>query len=338
MARVIAICNAKGGVGKTTTAVNLGAYLALAGKRVLLVDFDPQANASSHLGVSPLNTNESVYHGILDLVPPRELIKPSLIYNFHLIPSAPHLAGALVELVGAENREYFLRNFLNHLRHEYDYIFIDLSPSLSLLTVNALAASDEIIIPVQAEYYSLEGLGQLLQTIEMIQDNLNHTVKVKGALLTMYDKRENLGREVAKNLRQYFKQYRLMTDAINIKDPYIVNIGIDVEIITYPDQNSNEVLLKCVNRLIELFDNDKMGINEPIIISKISTEIDRVEGVQTVVSIKFNNLVNRNQGYQGNVYDCDVAIRNGILYPSVDPTIFEVRFPKRDLKVRVAEI
>lgn len=140
------------------------------------------------------------------------------------------------------------------------------------------------------------------------------------------------------NLRQYFKQYRLMTDAINIKDPYIVNIGIDVEIITYPDQNSNEVLLKCVNRLIELFDNDKMGINEPIIISKISTEIDRVEGVQTVVSIKFNNLVNRNQGYQGNVYDCDVAIRNGILYPSVDPTIFEVRFPKRDLKVRVAEI
>ncbi|MDO8504416.1 MAG: AAA family ATPase, partial [Candidatus Liptonbacteria bacterium] len=162
MARVIAICNAKGGVGKTTTTVNLGAYLALAGKRVLLVDFDPQANASSHLGTSPMQTTESVYHGILGLVPAPQLVKPSLIYNYHLIPSAPHLAGALIELVGAEKREYFLRNFLNQLRHNYDYILIDLSPSLSLLTVNALVASDEVLIPVQAEYYSLEGLGQLL--------------------------------------------------------------------------------------------------------------------------------------------------------------------------------
>lgn len=204
MARVIAICNAKGGVGKTTTAVNLGAYLAMLGKRVLLVDFDPQGNASSHLGFSPLHMSESVYHGILNLVPAQTLVKPSLVYNFHLIPSAPHLAGALVELVGVKNREYFLRNFLNQLRHDYDYILIDLSPSLSLLTVNALAASDEIIIPVQAEYYSLEGLGQLLQTIDMIKDNLGHNLAIKGALLTMFDKRERLSQEVAKNLRKYF--------------------------------------------------------------------------------------------------------------------------------------
>lgn len=204
MARVIAVCNAKGGVGKTTTTVNLGAYLALLGKRVLLVDFDPQANASSHLGVSPLGVSESVYHGILSLVSPRDLIRPSAIHNFHLVPAAPHLAGALVELVSVEGREYFLRNFLNHLRHEYDYILIDLSPSLTLLTVNALAASDEILIPVQAEYYSLEGLGQLLETVEMVRSNLNHPIKVAGALLTMYDKRERLSREVAKNLRRYF--------------------------------------------------------------------------------------------------------------------------------------
>jgi len=204
MAKVIAVCNAKGGVGKTTTAVNLGAYLAVQGKRVLLVDFDPQANASSHLGTSPLKTSESVYHGILNLVPAKELVRPSMIYNFHLVPSAPHLAGALVELVDVSGREYYLRNFLNQLRHDYDYILVDLSPSLTLLTVNALAAADEIIIPVQAEYYSLEGLGQLLQTIEMVRANLNHPIKITGALLTMYDSQVPLSREVAKNLRQHF--------------------------------------------------------------------------------------------------------------------------------------
>jgi chromosome partitioning protein len=212
MARVIAICNAKGGVGKTTTAVNLGAYLAVGGKRVLLVDFDPQGNASSALGYNPLHVEWSVYHGILGEKSAADLIKPSIIYNFHLVPSAPHLAGALVELVGLENREYRLRNFLHHVRHEYDYIIIDLSPSLTLLTINALMAADEVIVPVQAEYYSLEGLGQLLQTIELLQKNLEHPVKIAGAVLTMTNPEEKLAREVAENLRQHFPHYVFKTE------------------------------------------------------------------------------------------------------------------------------
>lgn len=204
MARVISICNQKGGVGKTTTAVNLGAYLAAAGKRTLLVDFDPQANASSALGQNPIEIKHSIYHGLLGMIEPYLLVRPSPLFNYHLVPSAPHLAGLLVELVNFPEREYFLRKFLNYLRHHYDYVLIDLPPSLSLLTVNGLVAADEVLIPVQAEYYSLEGLGQLIQTIDLVKNNLGHNLKITGALITMYDRREHLSREVAKNLRRHF--------------------------------------------------------------------------------------------------------------------------------------
>jgi chromosome partitioning protein len=207
MARVIAICNAKGGVGKTTSAVSLGAYLAAAGKRTLLIDFDPQANASSALGYSPLQTEVSIYHGVIGAVEHGEVIKPTVLYNLHVAPAAPHLAGALVEFVNLPDREYFLRKFVNRVRHQYDYILIDLPPSLSLLTVNGLVAADEVLIPVQAEYYSLEGLGQLLETVDLIRNNLGHPLRVAGAFITMFDKREHLSREVAKNLRANFPHH-----------------------------------------------------------------------------------------------------------------------------------
>ena len=204
MARVIAICNQKGGVGKTTTAMNLGVYLAAMGRQVLLIDFDPQANATSGLGVIPTKLDRSIYHGIFNLVEPEELIKNTNIFSFHLIPASFDLAGALVELVNQENREFFLRKFLNKIRHCYDYVLIDLPPSLGLLTINGLIASDEILIPVQCHYYSLEGLGQLFTTIDLIRDNLKHPLKITGLLLTMYDKRERLSREVAKEVRRHF--------------------------------------------------------------------------------------------------------------------------------------
>ena len=205
MARVISVCNQKGGVGKTSTAVNLGAYLAHLGRRVLLVDFDPQANASSGLGVDPKTITRSVYHGIIGTANnPPEVVLATSVQNLFLVPSEQNLSGAMVELVDAPEREYYLRKFINRLRHEYDYMLIDLPPSLSLLTINGLAASDEVLVPVQAEYFSLEGLGQLLSTIGILKGGIATDLSVAGAVITMYDKRERLSREVAKEVRRHF--------------------------------------------------------------------------------------------------------------------------------------
>lgn len=207
MAKIIALVNQKGGTGKSTTATALPPYLAAMGKYVLLVDFDPQGNATSGLGINPENLKESVYHVIIDGLHPGAVLKRTGIFGFDLLPASQDLAGATVELVNLENREYKLYEALNKIRTNYDYILIDCPPSLGLLTVNGLVAADEVLIPVQCEYYSLEGLGQLLKTVQLIQENLQKDLKITGALLTMYDRRNKLSRQVKKEVLRNFPGY-----------------------------------------------------------------------------------------------------------------------------------
>lgn len=204
MAKVISICNRKGGVGKTVTAVNLSAYLAALGKYVLLVDVDPQANATSGLGIIPDNLEKSIYHSLIGRVHPEEIIKSTKIFGYHLLPSSFDLAGATIELIELEDREFSLLKILDDIRIKYDYIIIDCPPSLELLTINGLVASDEVIIPVQCEYYSLDGLNQLLKAIDLIRRNLKSDLRVRGILLTMYDKKVKLAKYVKEKVQRQF--------------------------------------------------------------------------------------------------------------------------------------
>jgi chromosome partitioning protein len=204
MAKIIAVVNQKGGVGKTTSTINIAHYLASSGKRVLLVDLDPQGNASSGLGVDTSALEKNLYHAMILGETPEGIVFQTAVPEQHLIPSAQDLAGAEVEMIGMEDREYRLKRVLDVLRSHYDYMLIDSPPSLGLLTVNGLAASDEVIIPVQTEYYALEGLSQLLSTIEMIRENLHPGLKIMGALLTLYDRRNRLARQVVSEVNAHF--------------------------------------------------------------------------------------------------------------------------------------
>lgn len=204
MARVIAICNQKGGVGKTTTSTNLAAYLAAMGKYVLLVDLDSQANATVGLGVSVGAEDTNVYHALINDQNPASFLKKTSMFGFDILPASQSLAGATVELVSMEERESRLKKVLNGLRPNYDYILIDCPPSLGLLTVNGLAAAEKVIIPVQCEYFALEGLSQLLKTVELVRQGLNPDLQVLGVVLTMYDKRNQLANQVVNEVHRNF--------------------------------------------------------------------------------------------------------------------------------------
>ena len=205
MGKIIAIANQKGGVGKTTTSINITASLAELGKKVLLVDIDPQGNGTSGFGIDKNNLENTVYELILGECTVQECMVKDVVDNVSLIPSNVNLSAAEIELIGIEKKEYILKNEIEYVADEYDYIIIDCPPSLSMLTVNAMTTADSVIVPVQCEYYALEGLSQLIYTVNLVKERLNPELEMEGIVFTMFDSRTNLSNEVVENVKNIYK-------------------------------------------------------------------------------------------------------------------------------------
>lgn len=201
MSRIIAIANQKGGVGKTTTAINLSACLAEAGKKVLTMDLDPQGNMTSGLGVDKNEVENTIYELMLDECSIKESMVDTVVEGMKVIPSNVNLAGAEIELLGIPEKEYILKNAVDYIKEDYDFIIIDCPPSLNMLTINAMTTADTVLVPIQCEYYALEGLSQLMHTIDLVQQRLNPHLKIDGVVFTMYDARTNLSNQVVENVR-----------------------------------------------------------------------------------------------------------------------------------------
>lgn len=252
MAKIIAITNQKGGVGKTTTTVNLGACLATLGKKVLLVDIDPQGNTTSGVGINKADVAHCIYDVLINDVHPKDAIADTAIEQLKIIPATIQLAGAEIELVPTISREIRLKKSLQLVQHLFDYILIDCPPSLGILTVNSLTASDSVIIPIQCEYYALEGLSQLLNTVRLVQKHLNTSLQIEGVLLTMFDARTNLGIQVIEEVKKYFQQkvYRTVIPR-NVRLSEAPSHG--QAIITYdPRSKGAEVYLELAKEVVSL--------------------------------------------------------------------------------------
>ena len=248
MGKIISIANQKGGVGKTTTAVNLSAILAKRGKKVLLIDTDPQGNATSGLGLDK-KVEFSSYDVLVSDIEIENVIKDTMVKNLKVCPSNINLAGAEVELVSMMSRESRLKEKLNLIKEKFDYIFIDCPPSLGLITLNAFTASDSVLIPVQCEYYALEGLGQLINTINLVQRHLNSDIRIEGAILTMFDTRTNLSNQVVKEVKNYFedKVYKTLIPR-NVKLSEAPSYGMPISV-----YDSRSKGAKCYDKLAKEF-------------------------------------------------------------------------------------
>ena len=206
MGRIIAVANQKGGVGKTTTSINLAACLAEKGKKVLAVDMDPQGNLTSGLGVDKDSVEKSIYELIIGEVDIKEVINKEVLENLDIITTSIDLSAAEIELIGVDDKEYILRNAIDQVKDQYDFVIIDCPPSLSMLTINAMTTADSVIVPIQCEYYALEGLSQLIHTVELVKDRLNSKLEIEGVVFTMYDARTNLSLQVVENVKDNLQQ------------------------------------------------------------------------------------------------------------------------------------